>query len=78
VLSTTASGWFDLRRRRRGTDGHARRSDLVAVAGGVSAQDPEARNVRFAIIGAYDARGCRASSIEAARASNWKGFCRAG
>jgi hypothetical protein len=39
VLPTAASGWFDLRRRRRGTDGHARRSDVLAVAGRIPSQD---------------------------------------
>jgi hypothetical protein len=37
VLSAAASGWFDLRCRRRGADGNARLSDILAVAGRISA-----------------------------------------
>ena len=33
MLSTAASGWFDLRRRRRSPDGDARRSNVIALAG---------------------------------------------
>ena len=45
MLSTAASGWFDVRCRRRGADGRPRRSDVFAVAGRIPAQDPPAIGV---------------------------------
>jgi hypothetical protein len=39
VLSSAASGWFDLRRGRCCSDGDAYRSDILAVAGRIPAQD---------------------------------------
>ena len=39
MLSPAASGWFDLRRRRCGADGDARRTDVLAVAGRIPSQD---------------------------------------
>jgi hypothetical protein len=47
---TAAPAWFDLRRGRRRSDGDACRSDNLAVAGRVSAQDPSARNLRVVVI----------------------------
>jgi hypothetical protein len=45
VLSTAAFSWLDLRRRRRSPDGDARRSNVIALAGRVFAQDPSARTL---------------------------------